>query len=182
VLIPRGSWGRSSIRPLATAVAPCERTISGGRSVAPATFVRTAALSTVIPRQLAISSVGARHGCFRWGRRRGSGRSISRPGQPVAVLVLVARLPTLGRRGELRGADLSKILGPGPLLLLPIPCSIQSPGAPGSGPVDRSGDGRRQFGLLVSRGIFAGVEPRENSDWGDPNGALPAGVIPPGEE
>ena len=179
--IPCSSWRRSSTRSLAAAVAPCERTISSGRSVAPAPFVRATAFPTVIPRSLAIARVRARHVCFRWGRR-GSRRNLGRLGQPVSVLVLVTLLPSLGWRGELRSADLSKILGLGPLLVLPIPCGIQSPSTPGSGSVDTCGDGRRQFGLLVSRGIFAGVEPRENSNRSEPDGALPAGVVPPGKE
>lgn len=150
--------------------------------MAPATFVRTAALLTVIPRCLAISCVGTRHGRFRW-RRRGSGRSISRLGQPVSMLVLVGRLPILGWRGELCSADLSEVLGLGSLLLLVLLVwNVQSPSTLRSGPVDRCGDGRGQFGLLPFRGRFAGIEPRERSDWSDPNGALATSVMPPGKE
>jgi len=75
------------------------------------------------------------------------------------MLVLVGRLPSLGLRGEPRGADLSEVLWLGSLVI--ILWNIQSPSTLRSRPVDRCGDGRRKFVFLLSCGIFAGIEPRE---------------------
>lgn len=174
---------RCSGKPLATAVTPCERAISCSRSMAPATFVSATALPTPLPRRLAISGAGASHGRFRW--RRGCWRSISRPRQPVSMLVLVGRLPILWWRSKLRGADLSKILGSGSFLLLLrvlVLCNVQGTSTPRSGPVYGRCNGRRQFGLLLVQGVLAGIEPRERSDRGDPDRAFPTRVMPPGKE
>lgn len=149
--------------------------------MAPATFVRTAALLALVPGWLTISSVGPRYARFR--RRRGCGRSISRLGQPVSMLVLVGRLPSLWRRSEPRGADLSKILGFGSLLLsLLVLWNIQSPSTLRSGPVDGCSNGRRQFTFLLVKGILARIEPGERSDWGGPDRTVATRVMPPGKE
>ena len=128
--IPCGRRG-FSISPLATAVTPSGRAVSR-RSTTPSISIfpyrdmRATALATRTPGWLAIltsiPSVRARHARFR--RRRGRGRSISRLGQPVSMLVLVGGLPALGRRSECCRPDLSKILGFRSLLLLRELCDF----------------------------------------------------------